>query len=309
MTYRIALPDGGRLSTLDVIDPNSSAVQRFLRREGLAGYEPSTVAALLASFEKAGGGFGFVDVGANIGLYSAVCAAMFEPGAVLALEPTPDIASIARQIAAANDLSIDVQEVAASSEPGMAQLHLADASDVSNSLESGFKASEHSVEVRTMRLDDVIDDAAMTPSVMKIDVEGHEASVLDGARSVLECHRSVVVVEVLNRRSGRLATAISSSIADLGYHAYELAPTPRWESHDGPIAGDQHRDWLLTPEPVDAEFIKAWTTWSERLAKCTPDRNSRLPIVRTTLAAFRRGGVDEVRASFGRFRRSLRRSS
>lgn len=309
MTYRIALPVGGRLPSLDIIDPNSSAVQRFLRREALAGYEPSTAAALLASFGRAGAGFSFVDVGANIGLYSALCAALFEPSHVLALEPTPSIAAIARQIADANGLTIDVQELAASSSARVASLHLADAADVSNSLESGFKASEQSVEVQTVRLDDLIESTHAAPLVMKIDVEGHEAPALEGARTVLEHRRPVVVVEVLNRRNGRLAEAISAAIAGLGYRAYELAPQPSWDEHDGPVTVGEHRDWLLLPEPIDDAFIEAWSCWSERLSACTPDRSSRLPIIRTTLAAFRRGGVSEVKASFDRFRRAARRAS
>lgn len=304
MTYRIALPNGGGRTSLDIIDPNSTAVQRFLRREALAGYEPPTAAALLASFELAGPGCEFVDVGANIGLYSALCAAMFEPGSVTALEPTPSIAAIARKIADANGLDIDVRQVAASSSVGSASLHLADAADVSNSLEAGFKASEQSVDVETIRLDDLVDTTSAAPLVLKIDVEGHEAAVLTGARSLLERRRPVIVVEVLNRRGGRLAEAISSAIDGLGYHAYELAPTPTWNDHETPVAVGEHRDWLLAPDPIDDGFVEAWTRWADGLRLCTPDRNSRLPIVRTTLAAFRRGGVAEVKASFDRFRRS-----
>ncbi|MFK7919974.1 MAG: FkbM family methyltransferase [Ilumatobacter sp.] len=303
MTYRIALPEGGRLTTLDLIEPNSSAVQRFLRRHGLAGYEPSTVAALLAAFEHAGPGFTFVDVGANIGLYSLLCAALFEPGGVLALEPTPDIADLAERLAAANSLDIDVRRVAASKRSGTAMLNVADTSDVSNSLESGFKASAHSLSVPTMTLDHMMLGAEIAPGVIKIDVEGHESAVLQGARRVLEEHRPVLVVEVLNRRRGRLAGAIAEQLDGLGYHCYELTPSPDWVRHGQPIARNAHRDWLLVPAPLGDDFIASWSTWRDRVSVCTPDRNSRVPLVRTAQAALRRGGLQEVISAAKRFLR------
>jgi len=303
MTYRIALPTGGAARTLDLIEPNTSAIQRFLRREGLAGYEPSTVATLLSVFERAAPDFCFVDVGANIGLYSLLCAAVFDPRRVVALEPAPDLADLAEKIRDANGLTIDVRRIAASSANGTAELHLADATDVSNSLEPGFKSSARSVTVTTSTLDALTVGWSVPPSVLKIDVEGHESSVLTGARGLLEQHRPTMVIEVLNRRGGRLADAISKAVDGLEYHCYELAVDPTWESCDRVSSGDEHCDWLLTPEPIDSNFITSWESWHGRLARCTADQNSRVPIARTVAASFRRGGLSEVFSAAQRFLR------
>ena len=73
VTYEIPLPAGGRRRTVDVVEPNSTAVQRFLRRDGLSAYEPPTVATLITLFADAEPGFTFFDVGANMGLYHAAC--------------------------------------------------------------------------------------------------------------------------------------------------------------------------------------------------------------------------------------------
>ena len=89
MTYVVPLPSGGKVGQLDIVDPFSSSVQRLIRRSGLASFEPETAAALLALFEQAGPGFVLYDVGANVGVYSAMAAAMFEPAAVHSFEPSP----------------------------------------------------------------------------------------------------------------------------------------------------------------------------------------------------------------------------
>lgn len=302
MSYCVALPRGGGRDSLDVVDPNSTAIQRFLRRHGLAGYEPATMAAILAQLEAAGPGFRFVDVGANIGLYSLLAAAMFEPEEVIAFEPTPDIATVARQLVAANGLSIDLQEAAISDRAGTAALHLANLTDVSNSLVEGFKASDESVDIPTLRLDDVASTWDRRPTIVKIDVEGHEAAALAGGRATIERLRPTLFVEVLNRKAGRLAQEIAERVDGLGYSCYRLDDVPEWTPVERvEVTPEGHRDWMLTPAPLGDDFPARWQSWRDRLAECTPDRNSRVPVIRTSIAAFRRGGTSEVIASLRRF--------
>ncbi len=62
---------------LNVLDRRETAVQRKLRSEGLAGYEPLTQAVLLALAQRASKGGAFLDVGAHIGLYSALVDSIF----------------------------------------------------------------------------------------------------------------------------------------------------------------------------------------------------------------------------------------
>ena len=90
MTYLVPLPEGGRTDRLDLVDPISSSVQRLIRRSGLASFEPETAAALLALFEHADPDFVLYDVGANVGVYSAMAVAMFRPRAVHSFENLAD---------------------------------------------------------------------------------------------------------------------------------------------------------------------------------------------------------------------------
>jgi FkbM family methyltransferase len=303
MSFTIPLPAGGTRTSLDVIDPFSSMVQRFLRREGLAAYEPETAATLLALFELCDQPFTYYDVGANIGLYSHLCAAMFDDADVHAFEPTPEIAAIARAIAEANDLDIQVIEAAVSDDEGTAELHLSQTSDASNSLVGGFKESRGSVAVSRIRLDDHRRTTDRPPQVLKIDVETHEPEVLAGAAELIATDRPYVVIEVLRRRGTDQGAAIEAAFDGLGYSFYQLSAEPSDWIPQTTVKGSGtiERDWLFAPQPLPDDFGDRWLKWHSRLKACTPDRNSRPPIGGAAAAAYRRGGVRELASSGRRF--------
>jgi hypothetical protein len=166
----------------------------------------------------------------------------------------------------------------------------------------GFKESRGVVTVKLLRLDDFRHELGRGPAVLKIDVETHEPEVLAGAVEMIKTDRPYVVIEVLRRRGNDQGAAIQAIFEGLGYSYYELAPQPDWIPRDkmrgsGTIA----RDWLLAPQPLDEEFGAAWARWEQRLAECTPERNSRVPIGGAAAAAYRRGGISELVLSGRRF--------
>lgn len=294
---------------LDIVEPNSTAVQRFLRRDGLAAYEPPTVATLLTLFDDLDDGFTFFDVGANMGLYALLGAALFEPGVVHAFEPTPDTAAVLRGVIKANKLDVEVFEVAVGETDGRAMLHFSEKSDASNSMVAGFKESHDGVEVETVRLDGHVLRNRLAPDVMKIDVETFEPAVLAGAAATIERSRPLIVIEVLNRRGRDHGEEITEAMAPHGYSYYELSGEPTWEARSS-VRGNPrsaHHDWLLAPEPLDAKFGERWALWQSRLGECGPDRNSRVPIFRSMQAAMKRGGLAEVIATSNRYVAALRR--
>jgi FkbM family methyltransferase len=303
MTYWLPLPDGGSRSRLDIVEPNTTAVQRALRRDGLAAYEPPTVAAALALMEQAAAAFVFFDVGANMGLYALLSATMFEGATVHAFEPAPQTAAVLRRAVEANAVDVHVVEAAVADANGTAVLHLSAVSDASNSMVEGFKASRGAVEVATISLDEHVRRTGVAPDIMKIDVETFEPDVLSGASVTLERHRPAIIVEVLNRRGHDHGEDIMRAIEPYGYTYYELSAEPTWEPQSAVSGrpGSLHNDWLLSPQPLPADFSVRWTRWRTRLDECGPERNSRVPLLLTARAALQRGGVSEVYAAGRRY--------
>lgn len=267
------------------------------------------MATLLALFEQPEAGFSFYDVGANTCLYSLLCAALFGAQVVHAFEPNPSTAAIARRIVRANDANVEVFECALGDQDESAVLHLADASDSSNSLVQGFQMSSSSVSVSVRRLDQHVAETKVVPSVVKIDVETGEAAVLSGASRLIGERRPYLVVEVLNRGGGDHGIEITEIMKSHGYTYYRLNESPSWEPEtfvSGTLSGP-HRDWLLSPEPLPDSFTQIHLRWIESLAGCGPERNSRVPIIQTARAAFKRGGLAEVTQATQRYRAARRR--
>lgn len=171
-------------------------------------YDDFERAELEFAVRQAGRGGTVLDVGANIGLYTAACAtpAARARGSVIAVEPGPatfaKLTGTCRQLGLRN---VTLVQAAAGPADGTAFLvcdpagpdvhqHLADAR---------AHSARHLIEVETRRLDDLTDAAAVT--LLKIDVEGHEAQALHGARRILENGQARLIVEfspALLRRAG-----------------------------------------------------------------------------------------------------------
>jgi FkbM family methyltransferase len=144
-------------------------------------------------------GGGFVDVGAHIGYFSLAAAAKVGPtGCVFAIEPTASSLETLRRNVAENGFETRVQviDAAASSSSGVAVFHVSDTSSMFNTLEPDtLQVVDSTVEVRTVTLDEVLAEAGW-PSiqVVKMDVEGHERSVLMGGAEALSRYPDVRVV-------------------------------------------------------------------------------------------------------------------
>jgi FkbM family methyltransferase len=136
-----------------------------------------------------------VDVGANIGLYTLQLSKIAR--AVHAFEPNPMVRAT---LSAAELRNVKIYPVALSSRAGSSTFYipLAEYGAIHGwgSLESGRCPSvdrEYSVDVQTATLDSF---ELTDVSFIKIDVEGHEMGVLEGARATLSENRPTVLIEV-----------------------------------------------------------------------------------------------------------------
>lgn len=268
-TVHVALPehaDGGTPDPLQMDVPTGMFVPRRLREVGLAGYEPESLAAFCAASEMAGPGAA-VDVGANVGVYAWVAATSCRRHA-LAIEPTPDVAEVARRTVEDAGLPVDVLPIALGRRREVATLYLSDRTDTSNSLAAGFRSSSRTVDVRVETMDHLLAPGPV-PAVVKVDTETTEPDVLAGAADVLRRHRPWLLVEVLH---GRVEEALDEVMRPLGYTWYHVTDAPPWPVRDH-FQGDptyENLMWLLAPEPLGDDYWDAWRRWRDRIARCGP---------------------------------------
>lgn len=139
-----------------------------------------------------------VDVGANVGLYTQLLARLSKQ--VHAFEPSQDMARFLRRTSAPN---VTIHEIALSDQNGEGELFIPQDESGSvhglASLEPQIDASGSllaSFNVQTARLDTIVDaDVAF----VKIDVEGHELNVLNGATNLIDRCQPVFLVEAEDR--------------------------------------------------------------------------------------------------------------
>jgi FkbM family methyltransferase len=193
-----------------------------------------------------------VDVGANVGYMTSVMAASVGPtGRVVAFEPSPRLFEVltgTRQEWGAS-CDVDVRQAAVSNRTGTAELVMPRDARNDGLARLGAAASEgaerHDVECVT--LDDVLGQSPI--GVMKVDVEGHETEVLEGAASLLREHR---VRDLIYEDHGPWPTKAACLMTDAGYAIRALTRTfwgPGLDSPERSKAGWEGPSFLATLEP------------------------------------------------------------
>ena len=220
-----------------------------------------------------------LDIGANIGHMTSLLAARVGPGGrVIAFEPHPGIAqqlraNVRRWQSSAGYGPIDIYEVALSASQGVATLRMRQAWDwnqgsasLERDLGSGEKLTECSVP--SARLDEVLPDEAPI-GIVKLDVEGHEQAVLEGAEERLRSHRIRDIIfedfETPPTRVARLLEGYGYTVFSLDHRL--LGPVLRSKSDRAAQDSGDDPSYLATVEParVTARLSRrGWSTLRRR---------------------------------------------
>ncbi|MCW5202593.1 FkbM family methyltransferase, partial [Desulfobulbus sp. US4] len=190
-------------------------------------------------------GDGVVDIGGNRGIYTYCLCRL---GAhVEVFEPNPSCAAVLLAWAKGKK-NVHVNSVALSDSTGSAYLHIpVDSSigvehDSSASLEhDDFKESRDEL-VPLQTLDSFSFDKV---TFIKIDVEGHEFNVLQGAENTFRLFRPALLVEIEQRHSPRPVNEVFELLIKWGYQGYylysgEMVPLDCFD-----LAFDQNMGFLL----------------------------------------------------------------
>jgi FkbM family methyltransferase len=194
------------------------------RRREPAAHAVSTI------IERVGPGAVGVDVGAAEGVYSLGMLVTNGGGDVHAFEPNPYEIGILHKIRRWYP-RLTIHEVAASDHAGSAEFRVP---IVGGTLMRGLGSLGGSVqeigdELETFRvplatLDERLGDAPRV-DVIKIDVEGEEDNVLDGADAVLRAHRPSLLIEMEQRHRGTdPRPTMQKLMAEYGLSGYAVFP-------------------------------------------------------------------------------------
>lgn len=175
------------------VDFQTKTYTEFMRFRNLAG-EQAIIADVLRSLQSNDIVY---DIGANVGTYTCFVASKLKSGQTIAFEPEPQNTEALRENLKLNDLNVEVIEIALSDTDGTVDFALGGTEAGEGEHAIATSDYKDTIEVETDRGDSVIDHCNLPhPTVLKIDVEGSELSVLRGLSDTLREHVRVIYVEV-----------------------------------------------------------------------------------------------------------------
>ncbi|GAB5537192.1 MAG: FkbM family methyltransferase [Rubricoccaceae bacterium] len=184
-----------------------------------------------------------IDVGANAGLFSVLLATLAPERRVLAVEPSTAMIARLRSNISRNgvDGRVEVFEGALAEAEGTAQLQGIDGLEEYGTLGTlahpalQSHTTTRSETVETISLDSLVAKHGLSPGFIKVDVEGAEARVLNGAQETLRRHRPVLLTELddtLLKANGSSALEVFELLDRANYDLFDpmtpdLAPISR----------------------------------------------------------------------------------
>ncbi|ESA38761.1 family methyltransferase [Leptolyngbya sp. Heron Island J] len=165
----------------------------------------------------------FLDIGANVGIYSILAASRISLGKVFSFEPLPKNIDRLKENCKLNKFDhIEIHSVAISDIQGEIALNLAEGDSMPFITSS---PEENSITVPTDTLDNIFRGRELKQlTLAKIDIEGAEFLAFKGARSLLEKHLPYVwILEINNtiKNFNHTEEDVVSLLNSFGYHLYD----------------------------------------------------------------------------------------
>ena len=175
-------------------------------------------------------GMTFLDVGANLGYYTALAARAVGPnGRVLAVEPDPDSFGYLEQTIAANAVgNVKAFPVAASDAHAMLPLYISTDNRGDNRLYASDEERPQ-VAVKARPLDALLRENKIdTVDLIKIDVQGYEPKVIAGLRETITASPNLTLLTEFWPQgideAGEDANEFLQTLRELGLTLHELQP-------------------------------------------------------------------------------------
>jgi FkbM family methyltransferase len=182
-------------------------------------------------------GMTFVDIGANQGELTAVAAACVgASGNVIAYEPSPATARLLRS-RLGGEPHVQIREQALAGRAGESAFYVDRSKSTSSTLYSdAIGPIRKTIRVTVQTLDAEMEQLPPV-DLIKIDAQGAEGRIFEGARRLLKRDKPLIVFELWPhglRAAGTDGTRLLNDLAGLGYHFHPLNAKGR-VGHDGKI--------------------------------------------------------------------------
>lgn len=164
------------------------------------------------------------DIGANTGIYSLIAQTMNPDASIYAFEPVDRVYEKLVENCRLNGFPVTCVEKAASNYTGKARIYdTTDAHALSVTVNKNLHDPDRPViekEISTITLQQFIEDAGINRvDLIKMDVETHEAEVLEGFGEYLNRFRPSMLIEILNDEVGK---KIGDLVAGLDYLYFNI---------------------------------------------------------------------------------------
>ena len=203
----------------------------------------------------------FFDIGAHLGMYSVALEKIFTK--CIAIEANPTLCKLMANSGLPSNCLIE--NLAVSDNEGLVQLripiintaagllNLGEATiEPSNRFQDAESTEFQSIQVRCMPLDAIVTEKYkdLKVAAIKIDVEGHEASVINGATHVIERFLPILLVE-MEYRHGADIKGLFHTLESMGYLAFRVSDSGR------NLISTQENDLLILQSPEKLKLKKS----------------------------------------------------
>ncbi len=193
--------------------------------------------------ECLGRGDVFYDAGANVGVFAFMAATLVgERGAVFAFEPEPNnVLCFRRSLESAPVHSVELHDIALGGEDGSMTFDRRDGAFWGRLVDGEDEIGNDGVcEVRVRSIDSLLAGGMPPPNLIKIEVEGGEGLVLEGAKKTLRTCKPTVLCEMHPDNQVGVSRAFSA-LNDAGYICRSIDGSTNGVADivDGPLAMDR----------------------------------------------------------------------
>lgn len=227
-------------------DGRDSIASRIYWR-GFHGHEPETLLLYLQLLKRSNV---VVDVGAGTGIFTLIAGAESKDRQVYSFEPVPEIFDSLRENIDANGLeNVTAVQGCVTNYQGEITLYVDDslALPFTTSILEGYRHASGTIVAPAMTLDAYVEENHIEKlDLLKIDAEGSDVTVLEGATQVLRNQQPIIICEVLYTHTDKPLQDILDQTDYQYFYITDEGLLPRKE-----IKGDHNyvfRNYLFVPK-------------------------------------------------------------